>query len=488
MKTLVALPFILVGAASPAYADDEPIAVPVEIARATDIPACTLFVDASASLFGDGTVGKPHRTIVEAVAAAEPGAVICVAEGAYGDEIRPGEKPFTLAGGFQSGNGFTVRDSASFVSKAIGSGSGSFLRIEDPGPTGEQLTAIDGFEITGFSQAVVRDFYVSQRFLLTNNFIHDNVCAEPSLVGAGFALVNVSGVIAGNVLADNSCGRGGAGAVIDNTNDNSVVIARNHIERNAGTEPDSSHGGALYLFVNKLSVEANRFIGNSVTGWGGGLYVGAYPAGGQFTNARISWNFYTGNRAGISGGGFFCDDGANCTSAHEILVANCGGNVLLDSGYQTRTISHFDHMTNIGALDVDCASPGPGVRIDNEDAADAHTITNSLFWGNAPGADLAASCNGGCGRASVAIDHSMVQTDYVSNEFAVTFGAGNIAPADPLFADPTGGDYHLKSAAGRWTPSGFVQDDVTSPAIGKGTGNQPELGAYGDSRQASRRP
>ncbi|MGD9915550.1 MAG: hypothetical protein AB7S80_15840 [Rhizobiaceae bacterium] len=445
-------------------------------------------MDAAAPAGGSGTAEAPFPTIAAATEAAADGAIVCVAAGTYREQLKPGEKAFTLAGGFESGSGFTVRDSAAHVSKAEGDGTGSFLRIEDPGPVGDKLTVIDGFEISGYSQAVVRDFYVSQRFSLTNNFIHGNVCAEPSLVGAGFALVNISGVIAGNVLSDNSCARGGAGAVIDNTNDNSVVVARNRIERNAGTEPDSSHGGALYLFVNKLSVEANRFIGNSVTGWGGGLYVGAYPAGGQFTNARISWNFYTGNRAGISGGGFFCDDGANCTSAHEILVANCGGNVLLDSGYQTRTITHFDHMTNIGALDVDCASPGPGVRIDNEDAADAHTITNSLFWGNAPGADLAASCNGGCGQASVAIDHSMVQTDYVRNELAVTFGPGNVAPADPLFADAPGGDYHLKSAAGRWTPSGFVQDDVTSPAIGKGTSDKPELGAYGNSRQASRRP
>ena len=40
------------------------------------------------------------------------GAVICVAEGVYAEQIKPGEKHFTLAGGFQRGKDFKVRDSA----------------------------------------------------------------------------------------------------------------------------------------------------------------------------------------------------------------------------------------------------------------------------------------------------------------------------------------------------------------------------------------
>ena len=94
---------------------------------------------------------------------------------------------FTLAGGFQRGKEFKVRDSATYVSKATGRG-GSFIRIEDPGPKGNQLTVIDGFDISGYSQAIFRDYYESQRFDITNNHIHDNRCANDELVGAGFAL------------------------------------------------------------------------------------------------------------------------------------------------------------------------------------------------------------------------------------------------------------------------------------------------------------
>ena len=117
----------------------------VAIARAVTIPACTLFVDA-ASRGGAGTAQQPHRTIAAAIASANPGAVICVAEGTYAEQLRPGIKFFTLAGGFQRGTEFKVRDSGLYVSKAVGRG-GSFLRIEDPGPTDGQLTAVDGFEI-----------------------------------------------------------------------------------------------------------------------------------------------------------------------------------------------------------------------------------------------------------------------------------------------------------------------------------------------------
>jgi hypothetical protein len=77
----------------------------------------------------------------------------------------------------------------------------------------------------------------------------------------------------------------------------------------------------------------------------------------------------------------------------------------------------------------------------------------------------------------------------------VTFGAGILPPADPLFVDAAKGDFHLQSAKGHWTPTGYVDDDASSPALGMGNGNvdknstkagsKPELGAYGNSGEAS---
>ncbi len=472
----------------------------VTAARATEIPGCAVFVDAAAGVGGDGSVQRPHRTLAAAVEAAPPGAVICVAEGTYAESLRPGEKSFTLAGGFQHGSEFRVRDSAVYVTRATGQG-GSFLLIEDPGPSGGQLTAIDGFDISGYAQAVRRSFYLSQRFDLTNNHIHDNHCADDALAGAGFALENITGRIAGNVIRNNSCGRGGAGALNDAANENTVDIERNLIDGNAGLEPDTAHGGALYLFGRTLRITGNLFTRNTVTQWGAGLYVGAYRPGGQPTDAVLSWNVYRDNRAGNGGGGMFCDDGAACASGHEVYDGNCGGNILLDSGGEGSgaTTARFGHLTNVNARAAACTEPGPGVRIDRAENThtDDYAFVNAIFWNNAPGLDLQANCDAGCGGVRVAVTHSMVQTTYGRNGFDVTFGEGIIAPVDPLFADPASGDFHLRSTAGRWTPAGRVTDPASSPLIGRGhaegrpadnppqAGDRIELGAYGNSGEAA---
>ncbi len=434
--------------------------------RATSIPTCALHVDAAAPPGGSGSSAEPLQKISGAVERAGAGAVICVAEGEYTEPILPGDKPFTLAGGFQHGAGFTVRDSAVYVSKAVGKG-GSFLHIVDPGPSGDQLTAIDGFEITGYSQAIVRDHWESQRFDLTNNFIHDNVCADQSLAGAAFALVNVSGAIRGNVIRNNSCGRGGGGFLNDPANTNSVTIEENLVDGNAGSEPDGSHGGGFYFFGNRLRISDNVFVNNTVTQWGGGLYVGAYTPGNQPTTATLSRNVFRGNRAGNSGGGFFCDDGATCSISHDIYDRNCGGNVLLDGGPDPSgpTISTFDHITNVFALTPDCGAPGIGVLVGNYAvlAPDRHSFSNSIFWGNAGNGDFAAACGTRCDEISVKVETSMAQTSYADESVTINFAAGNIAPSDPLFNAQEAGDFGLR--AGSPAAGMGAMNDGGSPGV-----------------------
>jgi hypothetical protein len=446
---------------APAAIADAPRAV--SVARATAIPACAVFVDA-ASKNGDGTLDAPHGSIAAAIEAAAPGAIICVAEGTYAEQLVAGDKPFTLAGGFRHGSGFNVRDSAKHVSKAKGDGSGSFLRIADTAPV-KALTAIDGFDISGYSQAILRDYWEPQRFEVTNNHIHDNVCADDTLAGGGLALVNVSGLIRGNVFKNNACGRGGAIFLNDAVNSNTVSIERNLIDGNAGTQGDSSHGGAVYVFGNTLRITGNLFINNRVTQWGGGLYVGAYRPGNQPTAATMAWNVYRGNRAGNAGGGFFCDDGATCNSKNEIYDGNCGGNVLVDGGSAGSgpTVATFDHITNVRALDAACTVPGTGIAVDTYEGLDAdrYKITNAIFWGNAPGQDFTTACASGCSAIKVEVAHSMVQTDYAKQGISISFGPGIVAPADPLFVAPDKSDFRLGDG---------------SPARGKGA-KATDLGA-----------
>lgn len=499
--TVVALLATVVGHTMPADLAAQapaPVSAPraVTVARATEIPACTVFVDASAR-GGRGTLAQPHNTIAAAVAAAEPGAIICVAEGTYAEQIKVGTKHVMLAGGFQRGQQFKVRDSARFVSKAAGRG-GSFILIQDDGPQGDQRMTVDGFEITGYARAIVREFYVSGRFDITNNHIHGNTCTDPAAAGAGFALNNVSGRIQGNVIRNNKCGRGGAGFINDATRENTVVIEGNLIDGNAGTEPDSSHGGGLYLFVTNLKVTANLFVNNTVTQWGGGLYIGADAGSGQKTTAQLNWNVYRGNKAGNAGGGFFCDDGAKCTSYHEIYDGNCGGNIFLDSGSTEPTGARFEHLTNVNARSVGCQQPGRGIDITKGNAVpETYTVLNAIFWGNAPGGDVFVYCDQGCRALRINVSYALVQRECTGCNVTVTFGEGIVAPVDPLFADAANGDFHLRSTFGRWTPRGYQKDTVASPALAKGypggavdqnpprAGRRNELGAYGNSPEAS---
>jgi len=115
-------------------------------------------------------------------------------------------------------------------------------------------------------------------------------------------------------------------------------------------------------------------------------------------------------------------------------------------------------------------------------ASGTMTLVNCVLWG-----DSAPEIS------SFAERH--VQYCDVQGGFA---GEGNIN-ADPLFADPASGDYHLKSQAGRWDVKGktWVRDDVMSPCIDAGDpnsdwaaeppphGERINMGAFGGTIQAS---
>ena len=111
------------------------------------------------------------------------------------------------------------------------------------------------------------------------------------------------------------------------------------------------------------------------------------------------------------------------------------------------------------------------------------TITNSIIWANSP-VQIADT------QGTFSVTYSDIQGGLL--------GQGNI-DADPLFADPDYGDYHLKSQAGRWDPIShtWVIDDVTSPCIDAGDPSTPvglellpnggiiNMGAYGGTSEAS---
>jgi len=132
-------------------------------------------------------------------------------------------------------------------------------------------------------------------------------------------------------------------------------------------------------------------------------------------------------------------------------------------------------------ISANSSGEGEGCGIDNYTSSLA--MTNSILWGNAPDEIY--------GHGSVEVTYSDVKGGWP--------GGTNI-DADPNFADPDNGDYHLKSQAGRWDPDTktWVNDDVTSPCIDTGDpftpiGPEPfpnggivNIGTYGGTSEASK--
>ncbi len=104
---------------------------------------------------------------------------------------------------------------------------------------------------------------------------------------------------------------------------------------------------------------------------------------------------------------------------------------------------------------------------------------------------------------TVEISYSCTEYEIENNwgQGSIVAGPGNFI-ADPRFADPCNGDYHLKSTAGRWNPDTqtWVPDVNTSLCIDAGNpgcpvgdepdpnGNRMNMGAYGGTTEASKSP
>ncbi len=112
-------------------------------------------------------------------------------------------------------------------------------------------------------------------------------------------------------------------------------------------------------------------------------------------------------------------------------------------------------------------------------------LRNCIFWGN-----TAVD-----GRPHLPY---RIYPEYCCIEGYTDGGLGNIR-SNPQFVDPGGGDFHLKSEAGRWDSASetWVQDGVTSPCIDRGDtnsdwtgelwphGKRINMGAYGGTAEAS---
>ncbi|MBL7186818.1 MAG: right-handed parallel beta-helix repeat-containing protein [Phycisphaerae bacterium] len=251
-----------------------------------------------------------------------------------------------------------------------------------------------------------------------------------------------------------------------------------------GSADSGGHGAGIGLIRGSEATIIDCAIRDNiayVNSRGAGVYCRQSTA--LLVNCDISYNSARGS---VSGGGLYCGGfGAgvvleNCLVSNNI--AGAGGGIFAES---------FDHvrLTNCTVAGnrlsgSEASSSGGGIHSVGGDIV----IRNSIVWDNDGTAFLLADSASGS-----PVLFSNIQGHYP--------GQGNI-DADPLFASPATGDYHLQSAYGRYDArlDRWVKDDnyIYSPCIDAGDPQDPvgseafpnnsriNMGAYGGTTEASK--
>ncbi len=316
---------------------------------------------------------------------------------------------------------------------------------------------------------------------LTDCIINGNSVAEDS--AGGVCCASNSSVTMNNcIIAENSAPTTGGG--VGCYYNSSMTIENCIITENS----TSIIGGGVICWDNSLvNLSGCTIAENSAAVAGGGIY-GRYNSSMTMINCTIMRN------TSQDGGGVYCIGGSegmltNCIVAENI--ASWGGGIALAN---QGTFATFGNCTIWGNT---AGEGGGGIGCFKEASM---TVTNSIIGANASPSGreifLAKSpTTSSVEYSNVAGRQAGVHVQDASN---LDWGEGNI-DADPLFADPNNGDFHLKSQAGRWDPNNqaWVQDEVTSPCIYAGDpnsdwsaelwprGKRINMGAYGGTREAS---
>jgi pectin methylesterase-like acyl-CoA thioesterase len=489
-----------------------------ERAGAPAPPGAVLYVDGrNTTGTSDGSGARPFTTVQTAVNAATPGATIDVAAGTYLENVVVPDRSLTLLGGFAGGTSagyalgqpgdFSTRDPGTYVTRITAASAA------DPVVYLANVTArtirVDGFTISGGSHGVyvVADYLRFSNVTISHNVIEGNGPAdlEPGggtymYYGGGIYSSNATITIANNVIRNNNANRGG-GLHVSSRSD--YTITGNLIDGNTGWD---DHAGGIELSPLPISARGNgtfshNTISNNVAskafdyGWGGGILVAGNLKPSSLKPVRLSYNTWTGNYAPSVGGAIFADNGARVVLDHELIynnhTQNVGGAAIYVDG-DGSGVGSFLTVLNCTVADNSSSGDdhGNGVYVEEYSRV---WIKNSIFWGNSQDIYVAPDGTG----SRVFMSYTDTQQGWA--------GVGNLR-RDPLFADPAAGDYHEKSARGRWDPAArggagaWVVDAVTSPAIDAGdpasaysrepapNGRRINLGVYGDTAQASRSP
>ncbi|MCL2512077.1 MAG: T9SS type A sorting domain-containing protein [Bacteroidales bacterium] len=443
-------------------------------------------VDGSSSGSGNGTPSNPYRTIQAAVNAASNGDIIKVAKGTYSEAVQISQKKVQLLGGFAGGGDFNSANPQANPTIIAGTSAAPCIWIDIDMMISGSLT-INGFTIRNGQRGIElsggwSDFL--DNITIENNIIENNGETGTSQRGGGIGLEGKNVTIKNNIIRNNKSDRG---AAIGGTSTSLVdfLIADNRIENNTGY---GDHAGGV-IINGTGTITRNIFDGNVTAvsdpsyGWGGAITIVNYDTTKLIT---LSHNIWRNNYAPDRGGAVFVDEAAKVRMEHELFYNNTtrksGSAIYVDADYDyNQSVLYMKNCTVSDNL-TDSGEAAMFVQ-----GSIAH-IENSIFWNN--GSDF-EFINDGAALAIVTVNYTLTQQGFT--------GTGNIS-SNPLFANPSIGDFHLKSKEGRFDPltQQFVKDNVHSPAIDAGNpssdysnepnpnGGRVNLGRYGNTAEASK--
>jgi len=257
----------------------------------------------------------------------------------------------------------------------------------------------------------------------------NNIILNNAIQGSGIYIYEAEPVITGNLFfADTSDFDGGAIA---------CRFTDALIDGNVFLENFGDCGGAVFCGNASPTIINNIMINNYAIVLGGaiGCRYGSYPI--------ISFNTIVENVAD-AGGGIGCT-GSDAFISNNIIRSN-------RTSYEGAGIScnYADSFTIINNTVVynavyDNYRYGGGLYCNNS----VVNVINTIFWGDSASIPYKEIYTSG----------SVLDISYSNIEDTVWSGIGNIS-IDPLFRDPTNGDFHLMSIA--------CDDSADSPCIDAG--------------------
>jgi hypothetical protein len=244
-------------------------------------------------------------------------------------------------------------------------------------------------------------------------------------------------------------------------------------------------------FTTTGSSVVPRFINNVFLGGGDDALdldgTNGYVEGNVFMNFHRDFPASAGESYGVSTG-----YDADVYSSNHVIVRNlfidCDHAALVKDkswiNFLNNTVVNCSVGINFDEPSEAGIDPGRGAYLDG-----------NIFWNTPIVLAQYYVDDPEWGTTDITVNRSIIPSGSVPVPF---LGQGNI-DADPCFADPCNGDYHLQSEAGRWEPNieSWVQDNVSSPCIDAGDpnsdwtaelwphGKRINIGAYGGTAEAS---